>query len=302
MRTGVLCAVGAYFLWGLLPIYWKALQAAPAHEILAHRIVWSFVCFALFFAWKRQWSWIRHVLANPRQLIGFGLTSLLITANWGIYIWAVNTGHVVESSLGYFINPLVSVALGVLFLGERLRLWQWISAATAAIGVTYLTMHHGSFPWIALSLALTFGLYGLLKKKAPLNAMQGMLLETSGVFLPAFGYLLWKQWEGDATLINAGPGTSALLILTGPLTGLPLLLFATAAKRVSLASLGLLQYLAPTLQFLIGVHIYNEAFGRERLIGFSIIWFALALFSLERLVRHKGVGQEASFAQRPANK
>lgn len=282
-RNGALSAIGAYLLWGLLPIYWKALDAAPAVEILAHRIAWSFACFLLYFALKNQWTWLRPVFKNPRQLFHFALTSLLITANWGIYIWAVNSEHVVESSLGYFINPLVSVMLGVVFLSERLRPLQWVCAAVAASGVAYLTINYGSFPWIAISLALTFGLYGLLKKRSTLNAMQGMLVETGGVILPAVAFLLWRQTTGDALLGNAGWEINLLLILSGFLTGLPLLLFASAAKRIPLATLGLLQYLAPTLQFLIGVLIFHEPFGRERLIGFSIIWFALALFSIERL-------------------
>lgn len=284
-RDGALSAIGAYLLWGLLPIYWKALDSIPAAEILAHRIAWSFACFALYFALKNQWAWIRLVFSNPRQLLHLALTSLLISANWGIYIWAVNSDHVVESSLGYFINPLVSVTLGVVFLSERLRPLQWFCAAIAAAGVAYLTINYGSFPWIAITLALTFGLYGLLKKRSTLNAMQGMLLETGGVALPAVAFLLWSQNSGDASLGNASWETNLLLVLSGIITGLPLLLFATAAKRIPLATLGLLQYLAPTLQFLIGVLIFHEPFGRERLIGFSIIWFALALFSIERLAR-----------------
>lgn len=283
MNRGVLLAISAYALWGLLPLYWKLLARIDSMEVLAHRIIWSCAFFVAYFAIRRNFSWISSVVKNRIQLATLAIISLLITANWGIYIWAVNNNHVVETSLGYFMNPLLSVLLGVFLLGERLRPWQWASACLATIGVLYLTIYYGKFPWIAVSLALTFALYGLLKKKSLLGAMQGMLLETALVALPATGFLFWLQSEGELGFTNHGSTLSGLLVASGFLTALPLLLFASAAKKIPLSTLGLLQYTAPTLQFLIGVFVFSEPFDFQRFVGFSFIWLALIIFTLEQL-------------------
>ncbi|MCK4449194.1 MAG: EamA family transporter RarD [Anaerolineae bacterium] len=286
-KSGVLSAVGAYALWGLLPIYWKAVQTVPALEIICHRMVWSFAFVALLLIWKRRWEWLQQVRNRPVTLITFLGTSSILALNWFIYIWAVNAGHIVDTSLGYFINPLLSVLLGVLFLGERLRLWQWISVGIAACGVSYLTLSHGTFPWIALGLATTFGFYGLLRKTAPLDALEGFSLETTFLFLPALGYLLYLERMGTASFGHTMALTNILIALSGVVTALPLILFAYAAKRVTLATVGILQYIAPTGQFLLGVLVYGETFTQPRMVGFSVIWIALFIYSLEGVIERR---------------
>jgi len=286
-KSGVLSAIGAYALWGLLPIYWKAVQTVPAFEIVCHRMAWSFVFVVLLLIWKRRWEWLQQVRRRPVTLITFLCTSSVLALNWVIYIWAVNAGHLVDTSLGYFINPLLSVLLGVLFLGERLRLWQWISVGIAACGVSYLTLSHGAFPWIALGLATTFGFYGLLRKTAPLDALEGLSLETTFLFLPALGYLLYLEWIGTASFGHTMAMTNILLALSGVITALPLILFAYAAKRVTLATVGILQYIAPTGQFLLGVLVYGETFTQPRMVGFSAIWIALFIYSLEGVIERR---------------
>lgn len=287
MNKGVLLALSAYVLWGLLPLYWKLLAQFDSLEVLAHRIIWSFAFFAAYFAFRKRFQWISPVVKSWRQVGTLCVISILITANWGIYIWAVNNDHIVETSLGYFMNPLLSVIIGVVLLGERLRTWQWFSASLAAFGVLYLTIYYGKFPWIAVSLALTFALYGLLKKKSLLGPMQGMLLETAIVALPATGFLLWLQRNDRLEFVDHGIPTVALLIASGFLTALPLLLFASAAKQIPLSTLGLLQYTAPTLQLLIGIFVFGEAFDLQRLVGFSFIWVALVVFTAEQLAHRK---------------
>jgi chloramphenicol-sensitive protein RarD len=242
-KGGTLAAIGAYALWGFLPIYWKAV-----HTVLF-----------------------------------LGAASIL-TLNWFIYIWAVNAGRLVDASLGYFINPLLNVLLGVLFLRERLRLWQWIPVGIAAAGVTYITLNYGVFPWIALTLAITFGFYGLLRKTASLDALEGLSLETAFMFLPALAYLIYLEKLSMGTLGHATATTNILLAFSGVATALPLILFAYAAKRVTLTTLGFLQYIAPTGQFLLGVLVYGEAFEGARVIGFCAIWVALLMYSLERII------------------
>ncbi len=286
-KSGVLSAVGAHALWGLFPIYWKAVQTVPAFEIICHRMVWSFVFVALLLIWKRRWEWLQQVRNRPVTLIMFLGTSSILALNWSIYIWAVNAGRLVDASLGYFINPLLSVLLGVLFLGERLRLWQWISVGIAACGVSYLTLSHGAFPWIALGLATTFGFYGLLKKTAPLDALEGFSLETTFLFLPALAYLLYLERMGTASFGHTVALTNVLIALSGVVSALPLILFAYAAKRVTLATLGILQYIAPTGQFLLGVLVYGEAFTQPRMVGFSVIWIALFIYSLEGVIERR---------------
>jgi len=286
-KSGIVSAIGAYALWGLLPVYWKAVQAVPALEILCHRMAWSFVFVALILAWKKHWAWLRRVRESPVVLVTFLGTSSILALNWFIYIWAVNAGHLVDTSLGYFINPLLSVLLGVLFLRERLRPWQWTAVGIAACGVIYLAVSYGAFPWIALALAVTFGFYGLLRKAAPLDAIEGISMETAFMFLPALTYLIYLECMGKASFGHATALTNVLLALSGVVTALPLILFTYAAKRVTLATVGILQYIAPTGQFLLGVLAYGEEFTPTRLVGFSVIWVALLLYSLEGITERR---------------
>jgi chloramphenicol-sensitive protein RarD len=284
MRGGVLAAVLAYTLWGILPIYWKALQEVPPPQILAHRTIWSLLLVLLLLAVRRQWAWLQRILRDPRSLLRSVASACLLGGNWYTYIWAVNAGHVVDSSLGYFINPLLSVLLGVLFLGEHLRLWQGLAVGFALAGVFFLTVAYGAFPWIALTLAGTFGVYGLLRKTASLGSLEGLALETGLLSLPTLAYLVLLESERSGAFVHAGPATSALLVGAGVVTAFPLLLFGYAARRVTLATVGILQYMAPTLQFLLGVLVYAEPFNQRRLIGFAAIWVALAIYSVEGLI------------------
>lgn len=287
MNKGIFYAAGSYVLWGLLPIFWKALQHVPALEILAHRMVWSLAVVLLLVALQRHWRWLNAAFRSRRTLLTFMSTALLLSVNWFVYIWAVNTGHIVESSLGYFINPLMNVLLGIVFLKERLRLWQGAAIAVALSGVLYLTFNYGQLPWIALTLAVSFGLYGLLRKTAALNSLEGLTLETILLFPPALAYLLYLQWIGSAALGNTDAITAILLVGGGIATAAPLLLFAAGARRITLTSLGILQYIAPTLQFLIGVFLYDEPLTGARLIGFCLIWIALLLYTAEGVL-HNG--------------
>ncbi len=281
MNKGVLAGMAAYILWGLFPIYWKLLEQDPAIEILAHRMVWSLLFVAILMTAQREWRWLREALRNRRTVLVYTLAATLLGFNWFIYIWAVNAGYVVEASLGYFINPLINFLLGVIFLGERLRTGQVVAVILAGLGVVYLTVNYGSLPWISLLLAFTFGMYGLIKKTAALESMHGFSLETMVLFLPALGYLLYRQSAGIGAFGHQGAVTTLLLVLAGPVTSIPLLLFGYSARRVPLSMLGFIQYIAPTLQFLLGVFAYHEPFPMARLVGFSIIWLALLVYTLE---------------------
>lgn len=299
-NRGVLFAVGAYLSWGLLPIYWKTLQHVPAMEILAHRMVWSLgVVFALL-AVKGRWRWIGMALRNRRVLGTFTASSLLLALNWYVYIWAVNANHVVETSLGYFINPLVSVVLGMVFLRERLRPGQVAAVLIAAGGVLYLTLNYGSLPWIALTLAVSFGVYGLLRKKATLDSLEGLALETMVVFLPALGYLVYVGTQGRLVFGHAGPATDFLLVLTGAATAVPLLLFAAGARRIPLSVMGIIQYVSPSLQFLLGVFAYGEALTPARLVGFCFVWLALLIFAGEGVMHGRAAARRRAAAARTA--
>lgn len=281
MNRGIVYGIGAYTIWGLLPIYWKALQHVPAAEILTHRMVWSLLFILGLLAVQHNWSWLKTSLKQPRTLLIFFTTAIFLSVNWFTYIWGVNAGFIVETSLGYFINPLISVVLGVLFLRERLRSGQIFALALAAAGVAYLTFRYGSFPWIAITLALTFGFYGLLRKIAPLEAKEGLALETSVLFLPALSYLLYLEIIGKGSFGHVNLTTSILLIGAGIATAIPLLLFGLAARRITLTNLGLLQYIAPTMQFILGVLVYKEGFGVDQMIGFGLIWTALLVYTAE---------------------
>ncbi|HET9907333.1 MAG TPA: EamA family transporter RarD, partial [Anaerolineales bacterium] len=274
MNKGILNGIGAYALWGFFPIYWKLLHHVPALQLLGHRILWSFLLlFGVIFATK-QLDEFRATL-NMRTFGIYFIAALLIGVNWLTYVWAVNAGYIIETSLGYFINPLFSVLMGVVFLGERLRFGQWIPVILAAIGVGYLTFAYGQLPWIALLLAFSFGFYGLVKKLAPLGSLQGLTLETGILFLPALIYLGFVQSNDSAAFLHSGITSDFLMVGAGLVTTVPLLMFASAAKQIPLSMIGVLQYLAPTIQFLIGIFIYKEAFDQSRLIGFSIVWLAL---------------------------
>ena len=285
-RDGLLFAAGAYLCWGLLPVYWKALQQVPATEILAHRMASSLLVVLLLLALRRSWGWVRPVLRDRRTLATFTASAVLLAANWLLYIWAVNANHVVEASLGYFINPLANVLLGMLFLRERLRPAQGVAVLVAAIGVLYLTVNYGRLPWIALGLALTFAIYGLLRKTATLNSLDGLALETGILFLPALLYLLHLEATGRGSFGHADAGTTILLGLAGAATAVPLLLFASGARRIPFTVLGVLQYIAPTLQFLLGVLVYGEELTATRLVGFGFVWAALLIFATEG-IRHR---------------
>ncbi|WP_256078538.1 EamA family transporter RarD [Massilia sp. YIM B04103] len=282
MNTGILYAVLAFLCWGLFPLYFHALGAMPAMEILAHRMLWSLVFLAVVLLLRRQWSWLGAVLRQPKVLASFIASSLLLSANWFVYIWAVNNGHVIDASLGYFINPLFNVLLGLLVLKEKLRRGQWLAIGVAASGVLWLTWQAGQLPWIALLLGISFGGYGLLRKTAALAALEGLSFETLLLFPLAAGYVVWLTLHGANTFLNTDSSAMRwLLAAAGPITAIPLLLFAAGARRIPLSVLGMLQYISPTMQMLLGMFVFHEAFSSERLAGFIVIWSALALYMAE---------------------
>ncbi len=290
MKKGILFGIGAYVMWGFFPIYWKLLHVVPALQLLGHRIGWSFLLLVGVILATRQWADFRSKI-NGRTLLIYSAAALLIGVNWLTYVWAVNANFIVETSLGYFINPLLSVLLGVIILREKLRTFQWIPILLAAAGVIYLTVIYGKLPWIALTLAFSFGLYGLVKKLAPLGSLQGLTLETGILFLPALFYLLFSEINGTGAFLHGDSLTSLLLFGAGVVTTIPLLMFASAARQIPLTVVGLLQYIAPTLQFLLGVLVYKEPFNRSHLIGFGIIWTALIFFWVESYLAHRVVSE-----------
>jgi chloramphenicol-sensitive protein RarD len=285
MKRGIWYAVSAYTLWGVFPIYIKLLQAVPAVEILSHRVVWSLVFVTSLLLLQRRWDWLRTLAARPALLGRFVATATVVSMNWGVYIWAINSNRVVDASLGYFINPLVNVLLGALVLRERLRPIQWTSVAIAAFGVVWLTVQAGTVPWIGLVLAISFGTYGLLRKTASFGALEGLTLETALLFPLAFGYLTWLALQGQNTFIDAPAGMRVLLVLAGPVTAVPLLLFAAGARRIPFSLLGLLQYIGPSIQLVLGVWLYHEPFSPAKAAGYALIWSALALYTAESLWR-----------------
>jgi chloramphenicol-sensitive protein RarD len=281
VKKGFWLAVAAYGLWGLFPMYWKSLQHVPALQLLGHRIVWSFPFLLLLMVLRRRVTAFRMEIASLRTVLVYAVAAVFLAVNWGMYVWAVTAGFIVETSLGYFINPLLSILLGMVILGERLRPFQWVPVGLAACGVLYLTFVYGEFPWIALTLAVSFATYGFIKKVAPLGALHGLVLETMILFLPALAFLIYSQAAGQGAFGHSGAATDLLLIGAGVITSVPLLLFAAAAQRITLFLAGVLQYIAPTMYFLIGVLIYGEELTAERLTGFAIIWLALILFAAE---------------------
>lgn len=284
MKKGILYALGAYITWGLFPFYWKILAGVPALQLLGHRILWSFISLMAILLIARQWKTIQDAL-NRRVLVIYSAAAVLIAVNWLTYVWAVGAGFIIETSLGYFINPLLSVLLGVIFLQERLRPLQWLPLGLAAVGVLYLTFAYGSPPWVALTLAISFGFYGLVKKNAPLDSLPGLTLETGLLFLPAIGFLLYSEFNGTGAFLHTTPLLNLMLLGAGLVTIVPLLMFASAAKRIPLTMIGVLQYVNPTIQFLLGTLVYKEPFDHHRLIGFGIVWVALILFALEGFLR-----------------
>ncbi len=286
--------VGAYSLWGLLTLYWPLLRSAGAVEILAHRLVWALVVVVLALAVRRRWDWLRQLLRQPRALAALAAAGVAISINWGMFIWAVNHRHIVEASLGYYINPLVSVLLGVLVLGERLDGMRWAAVGLAGAGVLWLAIDYGAPPWVSLTLAFSFGTYGLLKKFATVSSLEGVAVETAVVFIPALGYLLWLGPAGAfGTTGFSGLGTDVLLASTGLATALPLLLFGAAAARIPLSTVGLLQYITPTLQLLIGVLLFGEPLDGGKLVGFVLVWAALALLSVATVRRLRAARRAA---------
>lgn len=283
MRKGIIYAAACYSAWGLFPIYFKALHTIPSMEILLHRMIWALVFLVLVLSVRKQWSWLTKVLHQPKLLAGFTASALLLSANWFLYIWAINNDRIVDASLGYFMTPLVSVFLGYILLKERLRSVQWFAIACAGLGVAWLSLQTGHPPWIALVLASTFGMYGLLRKTAALGALEGLSLETMILFPFALAYLIYLLIHGQTAFVHESTTTQLLLLAAGPITAIPLLMFAAAARRIPLATLGLMQYISPTIQLLIGVWLYHEQFSHDRLLGFIGIWLGLFIYSADSL-------------------
>lgn len=293
-RRGVAYALCAYALWGLFPLYFKAVASLPPLDILAHRVVWSLGFVAVLVSWRIGWRWLPPVLSDRRVLKVFALSTLMVFLNWAIYIWAVARGRVIDASLGYFMNPLVNVLLGWLVLHERLRPVQWISVLMAAGGVLWLTWVAGTPPWIGLSLAAAFGLYGLLRKTASLGAWEGFALETLFMLPFALLYLGWFAARGEETFPGLPLTMQLLVIASGPVTALPLLFFAAAARRIPLSTLGLIQYLGPSVQLLLAIFLFGEPFGGAKALGFAAIWTALVLYTGDMLWRGWRAGRAST--------
>ena len=281
VRSGVLSGVTAYVLWGMFPLYWGLLEPASPAEVLAARVVFSLACLALLVTVVRQWGIVGQVWRSPRPRALLAVAAVLVSVNWGVFIWAVANDHVIDTALGYFINPLVSVILGVVVLRERLRGLQWLAVGIATVGVLYATLSLGRLPWIALVLALSFGLYGLVKKLAGIDAIPSLTVETTVMAPVALGYLAWLAGHGELALGAHGPGHAALMVLAGPVTALPLLFFGYAATRIPLSVLGPLQYVAPSLQLAIGVLVLGEPMTTGRWVSFAIVWVALVIFTVD---------------------
>jgi chloramphenicol-sensitive protein RarD len=282
-RAGLTYGFVAYGLWGMFPLFWPLLEPAGAMEILAHRMVWSLVVVTLILLATRRWAWIPQLLRQPKRLGLLALAAAVISLNWGLFIWGVNTGQVVETSLGYFINPLVTIGLGVLVLNEKLRPAQWAAVGVGVVAVVVLTLGYGRLPWLALSLAFSFATYGFIKKRVGIGGLESLAAETAVQFLPALGFLLFLGSRGGSTFTHYGPGHAALLAACGLVTAAPLIAFGAAAIRVPLSTMGLLQFLTPVFQFLLGVVYFHEQMPAERWAGFALVWLALALLTWDAL-------------------
>lgn len=282
---GLAAASGAFFIWGLLPLYLKALQSTPALQITAHRVVWGCVFAVLWLAVRKELGHVRAALGNPAVRARLCASAALISINWITYVWGVATDRVVETSLGYFINPLVNVLLGVVILSERLNAAQWTAVATATLGVAWLTWSAGQPPWISLALAFSFGLYGFVRKVVHVDALAGFASEALLLLPLGLGYLIWCEWAGTGVAGRAGVGLNLLLALGGPLTAIPLVMFAFGARRIPYSTVGVLQYIGPTIQLLLGVFVFHEPFSGPRVLGFALIWTALAIYAADGLWR-----------------
>ena len=280
-KKGLIYGFAAYAIWGLFPLYFPLLKPAGADEVLAHRVIWTLVSMGLLLAVTRGWSWIRRM--TRRQWLLLSVAATVIAVNWATYIVAVNSGHTIEASLGYFINPLITVLIGVVLLRERLRPWQWGALAVGAAAVVVLTVDYGRPPWIALVLALTFGTYGLMKKSAAMPSAESLAVEGAVLALPALGLMAWIQTQDTAAFGHAGTGNVLLILSLGVVTAVPLMLFNASAQRLPLTSLGLLQYVAPVLQFLVGLLIQHEAMPPSRWMGFTLVWVALSVLTWDAL-------------------
>ncbi|MGE5719780.1 MAG: EamA family transporter RarD [Nocardioidaceae bacterium] len=286
-RRGFLLGAAAYGMWGLFPLYWPLLEPAGAVEILAHRVFWSLAVMLLLVVVLLRVPRLRAVVSDPRAFGILALAAVVIAVNWGTYIWGVNNGHVVETSLGYFINPLVTVLMGVVILGEQLRRLQWAALGIAAVAVVGLTVEYGRPPWVALTLAFSFAMYGLAKKKANVGAVESLTVETLVLAPVAAGYILWMAGQGSSTFGTEGYAHAALLVATGVVTAVPLICFGAAATRVSMTTIGLLQYLAPTIQFALGVLLFREDMPFMRWVGFGLVWVALVIFTYEAVTHRR---------------
>ena len=289
--AGVLYAGGAFLIWGLSPLYWKAMQRVPALEIVTHRVVWSFVFLMGLILIQHRWAEFKEILKTPRTLLILALTTLLVSCNWLLYIWAVNAGYMLQASLGYYINPLVNVLLGMVFLRERLRRPQALAVLLACAAVVFRTVSHGELPWIALTLALTFGAYGLIRKVAPVGSLVGLTVETLILTLPGIAYLALLDSRAEGVLFNDSRSMDALLVGTGVFTAVPLLCFNLGARRIHLSTLGLMQYIAPSGMFLLAVIVYGEPFTAAQGWTFLMIWTALGIYSVDSLRAYRRAGQ-----------
>jgi chloramphenicol-sensitive protein RarD len=299
-RAGITAGLAAYGLWGVFPLYFPLLEPAGGVEIVAHRVLWSLLFVALLLTVLRRWGQVRAVVRDRRSVLVLAAAAVLIAGNWLVFVYGVNSGHVVETSLGYFINPLVSVLLGVVFFAERLRPLQWTAVGIAVVAVVVLTLDYGHPPWIALALALTFGTYGLMKKLVRVEAAPGLLVETAIVAVPAAVVVGVLQGRGDGSFVAAGAGHALLLVSSGIATAVPLLLFAAATRRVPLSTVGLLQYVTPLMQLSIGVFVDREPMPPARLAGFAIVWVALAVFTVDSLRTARAAGRREPVARFPA--
>jgi len=288
--SGVLYAGGAFLIWGLSPVYWKAMQQVPALEIVTHRVVWSFGFLAALTLVQHRWGEFRQVLKTPRTLLILALTTLLVSGNWLLYIWAVNAGYLLQASLGYYINPLVNVLLGMLFLKERLRRPQALAVLLACAAVALRTVSLGEPPWIALTLGFTFGLYGLIRKVAPVSSLVGLTIETLLLTAPGVAYLILLDSQAAGALLRVSRSLDILLIGSGVFTAVPLLFFNLGARRINLSSVGLMQYIAPTGMFLLAVLVYGEPFTPAQVWTFVLIWTALGIYSIDSVRAYRRAG------------
>jgi chloramphenicol-sensitive protein RarD len=283
-QRGILAALTAYVLWGFFPIYWKSIEVVPVYEILCHRVVWSLLFLIILLSIRKHWKWLKPAIVVPKTILPFVGSAVILAGNWLTYIWGVNSGYIVETSLGYFINPLINVLLGVIFLKERLRRIQWFSILIALAGVLYLTFQYGQFPWIALTLAFSFGFYGLIRKTGRLSSLEGLSVEMAILFIPALLFIFFLELSGSGSFLRGDLTIKTLLPLAGVVTSVPLLFFAFGARNITLTTLGLLQYVAPSLQLMVGVFIYHESFPKIRMFGFMFIWIALLIYSTEGIL------------------